>query len=127
MLAEVDDLDGFGVAATNTTLSTCCGDGRRPHRALRIPLAQTSHVRLRRRHRVTELTRAGRSHPAQALSAPLTSFIGRALERGKLSDMFKEHGQVTAVDPGGVGKTRFALAVAAEAAGEYSDGVWRRR
>ncbi|MDP9869299.1 MULTISPECIES: ATP-binding protein [Streptosporangium] len=74
--------------------------------------------------RAAEPARAGGSHPAQVLPAPLTSFVGRALERGELTDLFKKHRQVTAVGPGGVGKTRLALAVAAEAAGEYSDGVW---
>src|SRR5919197_2007855 len=38
--------------------------------------------------------------------------------------MIKVYRQVTAVGPGGVGKTRLALTVAAEAAGEFPDGVW---
>ncbi|KAB8188426.1 ATPase [Nonomuraea phyllanthi] len=58
------------------------------------------------------------------LPAPLSSFIGRARERGELSGMVTAHRQVTAVGPGGVGKTRLALAVAAELAGRYTDGVW---
>ncbi|MGW5158053.1 ATP-binding protein, partial [Nonomuraea wenchangensis] len=62
--------------------------------------------------------------PAAVLPAPLTSFIGRARERAELAALLKEHRQVTAVGPGGVGKTRLALAVAAEAAGAYPDGVW---
>ncbi|MFG1611466.1 ATP-binding protein [Nonomuraea wenchangensis] len=61
---------------------------------------------------------------AAVLPAPLTSFIGRARERSELAALLKEHRQVTAVGPGGVGKTRLALAVAAEAAGAYPDGVW---
>ncbi|WP_433345049.1 ATP-binding protein [Microtetraspora malaysiensis] len=66
----------------------------------------------------------GPSHPAPVLPSPLTSFIGREGERAELTEMIKAHRQVTAVGPGGVGKTRLALAVAAEATGEYSDGVW---
>ncbi|WP_433435458.1 ATP-binding protein [Nonomuraea sp. CA-141351] len=58
------------------------------------------------------------------LPAPLTSFIGRTRERVELSEMITTHRQVTAVGPGGVGKTRLALAVAAEVAGQYTDGVW---
>ncbi|MGS2648068.1 LuxR C-terminal-related transcriptional regulator [Streptosporangium sp. LJ11] len=58
------------------------------------------------------------------LPAPLTSFIGRARERAELSEMIMAHRQVTATGPGGVGKTRLALAVAAEVAGRYADGVW---
>ncbi len=67
---------------------------------------------------------AGPSRPAPVLPAPLTSFVGRARERAELTGMIGRHRQVTAVGPGGVGKTRLALAVAADAAGEYSDGVW---
>ncbi|QYC40941.1 Putative HTH-type transcriptional regulator [Nonomuraea coxensis DSM 45129] len=67
---------------------------------------------------------AASDRPAAVLPAPLTSFVGRARERAELAALLKEHRQVTAVGPGGVGKTRLALAVAAEAAGAYPDGVW---
>ncbi|BCY10448.1 LuxR C-terminal-related transcriptional regulator [Actinoplanes sp. L3-i22] len=59
-----------------------------------------------------------------ALPAPLTSFVGRAAESARLRALLAENRQVTAVGPGGVGKTRLALAVAAEIAGEHADGVW---
>ncbi|MGA5764376.1 ATP-binding protein [Nonomuraea bangladeshensis] len=62
--------------------------------------------------------------PAPFLPTPLTSFIGRASERAELTEITRTHRQVTAVGPGGVGKTRLALAVAAEVSGEYADGVW---
>ncbi|HEY6592888.1 MAG TPA: LuxR C-terminal-related transcriptional regulator [Asanoa sp.] len=74
--------------------------------------------------RAAELARAERSRPAPALPASLTTFIGRVRERGELGEAVKTHRQVTAVGPGGVGKTRLALAVAAEAAGDFADGVW---
>jgi predicted ATPase/DNA-binding CsgD family transcriptional regulator len=72
----------------------------------------------------TELARADRSPVAAVLPAPLTSFVGRARERAELVEMVKTHRQVTAIGPGGVGKTRLALAVAAGAADEFPDGVW---
>src|SRR5690606_37248863 len=62
--------------------------------------------------------------PAPALPKPLTSFIGRARERSELTALITEHRQVSAVGPGGVGKTRLALAVAADAAAAFPDGVW---
>ncbi|TJZ76438.1 ATPase [Rhodococcus oryzae] len=74
--------------------------------------------------RASEPAHTDRSHPAPVLPAPLTSFIGRKLERAELTEMVKNDRQVTAVGPGGVGKTRLALTVAAELAEEYSDGVW---
>ncbi len=72
----------------------------------------------------SEPVRADRSHPAPELPAPLTSFIGRRRERAELTEMIRNDRQVTAVGPGGVGKTRLALSVAAEVAEEFSDGVW---
>ncbi|BCJ39556.1 hypothetical protein GCM10010168_92650 [Actinoplanes ianthinogenes] len=62
--------------------------------------------------------------PARSLPLPLTSFVGRAAERAALTAMLTAHRQVTAVGPGGVGKTRLALAVAGEIGGDYPDGVW---
>jgi len=63
--------------------------------------------------RAAELARSQRSRPAPALPAPLTTFIGRVQERAELGEAVKTHRQVSAVGPGGVGKTRLALAVAA--------------
>ncbi|MFC0629088.1 ATP-binding protein [Kribbella deserti] len=66
----------------------------------------------------------GPSRPAPVLPSLLTSFIGRATEQSELTELLKAYREVTAVGPGGVGKTRLALAVAAEATSEFSDGVW---
>ncbi|MGF6881401.1 putative ATPase/DNA-binding CsgD family transcriptional regulator [Nocardia sp. GAS34] len=75
--------------------------------------------------RAASSVRADRSHPTTpVLPAPLTSFIGRTRERAELAELLGQHRQVSAVGPGGVGKTRLALAVAAQLAGDYADGVW---
>ncbi|MDX3549042.1 LuxR C-terminal-related transcriptional regulator [Streptomyces europaeiscabiei] len=74
--------------------------------------------------RAAELARAARPCPAPALPVPLTAFIGRARERAELAEAVKTRRQVTAAGPGGVGKTRLALAVAADVAGDFADGVW---
>jgi len=57
------------------------------------------------------------------LPAPLTSFVGRAAELAELATALRSYRLVTAVGPGGVGKTRLALRVAAELAGDVADGV----
>jgi predicted ATPase/DNA-binding CsgD family transcriptional regulator len=67
---------------------------------------------------------AREGEPTAVLPAPVTSFVGRARERAALADAVKAHRQVSAVGPGGVGKTRLALTVAAEAASDFADGVW---
>ncbi|MFJ8540745.1 ATP-binding protein [Streptomyces sp. NPDC093586] len=71
-----------------------------------------------------EVARAERSRSAPALPAPLTAFVGRVRERGELAEAVKTHRLVTVTGPGGVGKTRLALAVAADLAGDFADGVW---
>ncbi|MFH7600142.1 LuxR C-terminal-related transcriptional regulator [Streptomyces racemochromogenes] len=62
--------------------------------------------------------------PGPLLPVPLTAFVGRARERADLAAAMTAHRQLTVLGPGGVGKTRLALEVAADVAGEFPDGVW---
>ncbi|MFJ2936560.1 ATP-binding protein [Streptomyces sp. NPDC087219] len=64
--------------------------------------------------------RAGGSpeRTAPALPAPLTDFVGRALERERLTSLVSAARLVTLVGPGGAGKTRLALEVGAGIPGE---------
>jgi DNA-binding CsgD family transcriptional regulator len=61
---------------------------------------------------------------AAALPSPLTSFVGRVTERAALAEALVAHRLVTAVGPGGVGKTRLALRVATDVGDRFADGVW---
>jgi len=58
------------------------------------------------------------------LPSPLTSFVGRRSERAELAAALSGPRLVTTVGPGGVGKTRLALAVAADVSERFADGVW---
>ncbi len=60
----------------------------------------------------------------RSLPVPLTPFVGRAAELAALHGALSGHRLVTAVGLGGIGKTRLALAVAAEVADRFADGVW---
>ena len=57
------------------------------------------------------------------LPSSLTPFVGRSAERAALSAALRDSRLVTAVGPGGIGKTRLALAVAADVAENFPDGV----
>jgi predicted ATPase/DNA-binding CsgD family transcriptional regulator len=59
-----------------------------------------------------------------ALPSALTPFVGRVAERAALSEALHEHRLVTAVGPGGIGKTRLALSVAGDLTDRFADGVW---
>src|SRR4051794_7082241 len=61
---------------------------------------------------------------ATSLPAPLTSFVGREAEVSALSSALTTHRLVTAVGPGGVGKTRLALRVAEGLTDTFRDGTW---
>jgi len=61
--------------------------------------------------------------PLGSLPAQLTSFVGRGADRAALAAALAQHRLVTSVGPGGVGKTRLAVAVADDVGGAYAGGV----
>jgi predicted ATPase len=58
------------------------------------------------------------------LPRQLTSFIGRERELAAVRELLKKTQLITLVGPGGCGKTRLGLQLAAELVDEYPDGVW---
>src|SRR5690606_29364195 len=66
----------------------------------------------------------GRDTHAQ-VPAPLSTLIGREREAEETAELVRDPAirLVTLTGPGGVGKTRLALRIAASAASTFSDGV----
>ncbi|MFG1610070.1 adenylate/guanylate cyclase domain-containing protein [Actinoplanes sp. NPDC049265] len=62
--------------------------------------------------------------PTNNLPAAVTSFVGRRAERDEVIALVGRHRLVTLAGPGGIGKTRLALAAAEELLVAYPDGVW---
>lgn len=62
--------------------------------------------------------------PNTGQPAPITDFVGRKAELASIGRLLEDARLVTVLGPGGVGKTRVALAAAAGAVGKYPDGVW---
>src|SRR5690349_4313676 len=58
------------------------------------------------------------------LPVALTSLVGRARELERVSATVRRTRLVTLTGPGGVGKTRLAVAVADRRVGRHPDGVW---
>ncbi len=58
------------------------------------------------------------------LPAQLTPFIGRERELSEVGTLLQNTRLLTLTGPGGTGKTRLALEVAAECLDAYRDGVW---
>jgi predicted ATPase/class 3 adenylate cyclase len=58
------------------------------------------------------------------LPAPVDSFIGRQMELAEIAQAIRADRLVTLTGPGGSGKTRLALEVAASLVTAFSDGVW---
>ncbi|MGV9376680.1 BTAD domain-containing putative transcriptional regulator [Nonomuraea sp. NPDC003707] len=70
------------------------------------------------------LTPASSVAPATNLPAPLTDLVGREGELADVRALLAASRLVTLTGPGGVGKTRLALAAAADAGPDFPDGVW---
>jgi predicted ATPase/DNA-binding CsgD family transcriptional regulator len=62
--------------------------------------------------------------PATNIPAPHDRFVGRKEEMRDVAGALADHRIVTLVGPGGAGKTRLALEVAADNLSRYPDGVW---
>jgi predicted ATPase/class 3 adenylate cyclase len=60
------------------------------------------------------------------LPVPATPFLGRERELGEVVELLVRDDVrlLTMTGPGGTGKTRLALQAAAEASGEFPDGIW---
>ncbi|GAA3384738.1 ATP-binding protein [Cryptosporangium minutisporangium] len=71
-----------------------------------------------------ELAASSPRRRGTVLPSSLTPLVGRAAERAAIVAALQEHRLVTAVGPGGIGKTRLALAVAAELADGFPDDAW---
>ena len=63
------------------------------------------------------------AHPHN-LPLQLSSFVGREAEVAELMELLGQHRLITLLGPGGIGKTRLALQVAAEAIEPFPDGVF---
>lgn len=68
----------------------------------------------------------GSGHPIPNLPAPTTPLIGRENELAALALLLADpaHRLVTIVGPGGMGKSRLALAAAQAQVDHFTDGVW---
>ena len=58
------------------------------------------------------------------LPVQLTSFIGREHEIAEIKQELKGHHLVTLIGPGGTGKTRLSLQVAADLLDQFPHGIW---
>jgi predicted ATPase/DNA-binding winged helix-turn-helix (wHTH) protein len=64
------------------------------------------------------------AEPPGNLPAEVTALIGRGTELAAASALLAQARLVTLVGPGGVGKTRLALAAAGAAAAQFAGGAW---
>ena len=69
-------------------------------------------------------TGMGAARSAGGLRGELTEFVGRRAELARVRDALAGARLVTLTGPGGIGKTRLALQVAAGAGRAFRDGVW---
>ncbi len=64
------------------------------------------------------------TRPRHNLPPQLSSFVGREREIGQLCKVLANVRLLTLIGPGGIGKTRLALALAEAALDDFADGVW---
>src|SRR5438309_8405343 len=69
-------------------------------------------------------TMARTRRPSGNLPAELTSFVGRREQLGEIRKKLTAARLVSLVGPGGAGKSRLALRIAADLARGFADGAW---
>ncbi len=132
------------VGCATTTIVKLENETRRPSREMAARLADVlglspaergpflNAARRKERSRAHHLVGSSPAHEATPagrrsipLPVPLLPLIGRDGEMAVLRDLFarREGRLVTIVGPGGIGKTRLALQVAAELAPQFADGI----
>jgi predicted ATPase/class 3 adenylate cyclase len=63
-------------------------------------------------------------HHPNNLPSQISSFIGRSRELAAVPELLRQHRLVTLVGPGGIGKTRLAVQVAASMVADHAGGTW---
>jgi len=58
------------------------------------------------------------------LPQQVTSFVGRQRELAEAGKLLRDNRLLTLVGPGGIGKTRLSLQIAADSMEDYPEGVW---
>jgi len=102
------------------------GVNRNPRTATLTLLAEGLGLSAEERHRLETAAQPAPLARSHNLPAPLTSFIGREAEVAAVAATLRRADRrlVTLTGPGGAGKTRLALEVAAVVRADFPDGVW---
>jgi predicted ATPase/DNA-binding CsgD family transcriptional regulator len=118
---EAEVLDALGAHLSNAQIAG------RLHISVRTVESHVASL-LRKLHAADRRELAGLAAVTRPTAAPLdlpapwTTFIGRERERAGVLDALREARLVTLVGPGGVGKTRLAVAVTQKAASAFASG-----
>jgi predicted ATPase/class 3 adenylate cyclase len=84
------------------------------------PIYQLTHPKLKDRFPPPRSL----DHTPNNLAQQVNSFVGREGAMAELRTLLHRHRMITLAGPGGVGKSRLAVQLAAEAIDEFPDGVW---
>lgn len=89
-----------------------------------VRVMQLCHRSLRNTFPALQTVKSVTAFTALGLAVPLTTFVGRSTQIIEVQALVVGKRLLTLSGPGGVGKTRLALQVAAHTIGEFPDGQW---